>query len=148
MDDRAIVETAAGPRVAVLLASFARLTGAPLAADSAALWALPKAVLAHDGAAEPRFIYGNACALGLFRMAAADFIGMPSHLSAEPGERAQRAAMFAQLEAADIVRRYTGVRIAADGARFAIRDAVIWNLVDANGTRHGQAALLPLWTWL
>ena len=38
------------------------------------------------------------------------------------------------------IRDYAGVRIAASGRRFRIDDAVVWNLVDADGVRHGQAA--------
>jgi hypothetical protein len=40
------------------------------------------------------------------------------------------------------------VRIAADGTRFRIEDAVIWNLVDEAGHRQGQAAAFGNWTML
>lgn len=35
---------------------------------------------------------------------------------------------------------YAGVRITADGRRFAIAGATVWNLIDGDGTLHGQAA--------
>jgi MEKHLA domain len=145
MDEQASMEASAGARLALLLASYARLAGQMLASDAGSLWQLPLAVLAHDTAPSPRFFYGNGAALALFRMDAAQFVGLESRFSAEPGERAARAAMFARLEAADIVTGYQGVRIAADGTRFAITDAVIWNLRDDAGVLRGQAALLPQW---
>ncbi|MCB2065155.1 MAG: MEKHLA domain-containing protein [Erythrobacter sp.] len=138
--DQALVTATARARVDVLLASFARLTGRPLAADARALWHLPAAVVAHDTKATPEFFYANAAALAQFRMAAADFLGMPSYRSAEAQHRDERAAMFTRLQAADVVTDYAGVRITADGTRFCIRDAVIWNLRDAAGVLHGQAA--------
>jgi hypothetical protein len=147
MDDRALMEASAGARLVLLAESFQRLTGRPLA-PAGDLWGAPAAILAHDTHSPPRFIYGNARALDLFRMTAADFLGRPSHTSAEPAHRDQRAAMFAKLEADDVVTGYNGVRIAADGTRFRIEDAVIWNLVDEHGARHGQAAWFDRWTAL
>ncbi len=140
MNDRATMEASAGARLQVLLYSFARLVGRPLAADADALWHLPAAVVAHDTRAVPQFFYANARALAQFRMGAADFIGLPSYKSAEAGHRDERATMLARLDVADLVTGYAGVRVAADGTRFCIRDAVIWNLRDASGTLHGQAA--------
>jgi hypothetical protein len=36
---------------------------------------------------------------------------------------------------------YAGTRISATGRRFRIERAVVWNLIDAAGVRHGQAAM-------
>lgn len=139
MDDRTIMEASAGARLTLLAVSFARLTGRPLAPDGD-LWGANAAILAHGTENPPLFFYGNARTLALFRMTAADFLGRPSYTSAEPAHRDERARMFEKLEADDVVTGYAGVRIAADGARFRIEDAVIWNLVDEAGVRHGQAA--------
>jgi MEKHLA domain len=105
-------------------------------------------VVAHDRSDPPRFFYGNKLALELFRMSAAQFIGLPSHNSAEPAMREERAQIFVKLESDNVVTGYTGVRIAADGTRFRITDAVIWNLVDEAGRRHGQAAAIDDWAIL
>lgn len=137
------MEDSAGARLALIGASFARLTGSSLAAGD--LWHAPLAVVAHDTASPPLFFYANRMALGLFRMTAAQFIGLPSFKSAEPALRDERAAMFAKLEADDVVPGYSGIRIAADGTRFRIVDATIWNLVDEAGQRHGQAAAFGDW---
>lgn len=147
MDDRAIMEASAGARLALLADSFTRLTERPLA-PGGDLWNAHAAILAHGTESPPLFFYGNARTLDLFKMPAADFLGRPSYTSAEEAHRAERARMFAKLEADDVVAGYAGVRIAADGTRFRISDAVIWNLVDEAGERHGQAAWFERWEML
>ena len=139
---------AGAERLALIEASFARLAGRALVDAGQSMWSAPRAVLAHGLESPPCFFYANALALRLFRMSPVQFLGLPSHLSAEPGERAERAALFARLEAADIVEGYGGIRIAADGQRFRMTDAVIWNLVDAAGQRRGQAATFASWEML
>lgn len=138
--DQKIVEDCAGERLDLLLSSFARVVGQPLAASADELWHNPAAVVVHGTEDDPLFCYANACALTLFKMDADSFIGMPSQKSAEPEHRDQRAEMLAKLEADDVVTGYSGVRIAADGSRFRINDAVIWNVRDEEGNLHGQAA--------
>lgn len=138
------MEASAGARLALLAASFARLTGRELA-PGGDLWTTPAAVVAHGTQDPPLFFYGNAQALALFRMKAEEFIGLPSYRSAEPALREERAAILAQLDKADVVAGYNGIRIAADGTRFRIHDAVIWNLLDDAGARHGQAAWFDRW---
>ncbi|WP_160486052.1 MEKHLA domain-containing protein [Aurantiacibacter rhizosphaerae] len=135
-----LMAESAGERLALIMRSYHRLTGHVLADDAHTLWRAPFTVLAHDTSAPPEFIYANSYALTLFKRSAKDMIGLPSHLSAQADAREQRAAMFAQLEAADIVTGYCGMRIAADGTRFRIRDAVIWNLRDDDRNLCGQAA--------
>jgi len=135
-----MMRDSAGDRLVLLLDSYRRVTGQPLAANAADLWQAPYAVLAHDTKTPPEFFYANARTLDLFRRSAAQMIGLPSYQSALPDAREERAAMLAQLEAQDVVKGYSGIRVAADGTRFRIVDAVIWNLRDAAGTLHGQAA--------
>ena len=40
---------------------------------------------------------------------------------------------------------YKGVRVAKSGRHFAIEDGIVWELIDASGTRHGQAATFSSW---
>ena len=126
--------------------SFARLTGASLVPLGKTLWDAPNAVVAHATGEPPLFFYGNSCALELFRMSADEFIGLPSYKSAEPALRDERAAMFERLEATNVITDYSGIRIAADGSRFRIHRATVWNLVDERGARHGQAATFSEWS--
>lgn len=138
--DQKIVEDCAGDRLDLLLSSYERLVGQPLAASADDLWHNPAAVVVHGTEDDPLFCYANACALTLFKMNADSFIGMPSRKSTGPEHLDERAAMLAKLDGDDVVTGYSGVRVAADGSRFRINDAVIWNLRDENGELHGQAA--------
>ena len=126
------------------MASYQRLTGKVLATDDDALWFHEQPVVAHDTKLAPEFFYANEAALNLFKMGARDFIGLPSHKSAEPDQRAERAAMLAKLQQDDIVCGYTGIRVAADGTRFQIEDGTIWNLRNEAGERIGQAATFAI----
>lgn len=138
--DEMLMRENAGDRLVLLMDSYRRVTGQALAADTGELWNAPYAVLAHDTKAPPEFFYANARTLALFKRTAAAMIGLPSYHSAEPDAREERDRMLAQLEAKDVVTGYSGIRVAADGTRFRIVDAMIWNLRDADGKLHGQAA--------
>ena len=148
MGDKQAMIASAGAKLALLEISYQLLTGEPLAAGGD-LWNAPNAVVAHGTQDPPLFFYGNAIALELFGMDAAAFIGLPSYKSAEAGgEREERARMFTRLEADNIVHGYKGIRIAADGTRFRIDNAVIWNVFDQSGNRQGQAATFAEWELL
>src|SRR5687768_9181143 len=111
--DRIAMRESAGERLVLIAGSFARLSGKRLVeADplEQALWEAPRAIVAHGTEPEPLFFYGNRAALQLFAMSAADFIGLPSHHSAEPALREERARMLARLEAGDIIDDYHSVR--------------------------------------
>lgn len=150
--ERAIIAASAARREALIAESFARVTGGvlvPPGSDAGtALWALPAVVVAHGTEADPIFFYGNRAALDLFEMRADNFVRLPSRLSAEPAGREQRARLMQRVAADNFVSDYSGVRIAATGRRFRIEDATVWNLVAADGTIQGQAAVFENWTRL
>jgi hypothetical protein len=102
-------------------------------------------VLAHDGAADPRFTYANAAAQRLWGIPWREFVGMPSRLSAEPDQRAERQQLLARAARDGIARDYSGVRIARDGRRFRIEDAVLWSLRGPAGALVGQAVRFVRW---
>ena len=83
---------------ALLTGSYARLVGTPLVPQGKdASWLYnqaPFAVVAHDTAADPKFIYANMCAQVCFEYSWEEFIGLPSRLSAEAPERAERQALL------------------------------------------------------
>jgi hypothetical protein len=110
-----------------------------------ALYHAPQALLCHDGAADPSFVYANRTAQALWRMTWEDMVGMPSRLSAEADQRGSRERMLQAASAAGYFSGYRGIRIAANGERFEIRDAVIWTVSTHDGTAIGQAALIPFW---
>lgn len=134
-------------RLAVIADSYRRLTGKALLEapfDPLAMWAAPRAIVAHGIQDDPVFFYGNRLALQLFGMSFEEFTRLPSRLSAEPVGRAARAELMARVRQQGFVTGYAGERIARDGRRFMIRDGVVWNLCDADGNYLGQAATFML----
>lgn len=101
----------------------------------------PYSLLAHDGAADPRFTYANECALRCFKYPRDSFIGMPSRFSASPLDRAARQALLEQVTANGIAEGYSGWRVDAHNQPFMIHAGVVWTLLDAAGQPCGQAAL-------
>ena len=131
-------------RIALIAESYARLLGRPLVDPGAdvvaALWAAPLAIVAHGMESDPVFFFGNAAALIAFEVDVEAFIRMPSRLSAEAPLRQERQALLDRVTANGFIDDYAGIRISAKGRRFRIGPATVWNLLDAQGRRHGQAA--------
>ena len=145
----------ASERVRLMRDSLLRLTGRDLFDGLAigdditqAVFDAPYALVSHDTSDDPIFVYGNAMALQLFELSWDDFTALPSRRSAEPMERSEREQLLARVTADGYIDDYTGVRISSTGRRFLINDAVVWNLVDDNGTYQGQAALFDHYTRL
>lgn len=139
----------------LLIESFRRLTGRDLlpagvdAADTARrLYHAPFVVLSHDTAPDPVFTYANLTAQRLFEMPWARIVGMASRYSAEPLEREERQRLLERVASHGYIDDYSGVRVSSTGKRFLVRDATVWNLVDAAGQVLGQAATFADWTAL
>ncbi|AKM10770.1 MEKHLA domain-containing protein [Croceicoccus naphthovorans] len=146
--DRTAIEAHAGrDRLNLIAGSYRRLTGRNLIDGDAvnALWHLPSVVLAHGTQSDPLFFYANHAGLRRFDLDAAGLIGMPSRLSAEPIERAERDRLFVRVSRQGFIDDYAGVRISASGRRFRITQATVWNLIDEDGEIHGQAATFADW---
>lgn len=133
-------------RLELIASSYRRLTGRDLAPSPEALWTAPRVILAHGTEPDPVFFFGNRAALDRFGMSIEAFIAMPSRLSAEPVHRDERSALLTRVTRHGFIDDYSGIRIAADGSRFRIEQATVWNLIDANGDIHGQAATFDRWT--
>ncbi|MCP9772818.1 MEKHLA domain-containing protein [Synechococcus sp. Tobar12-5m-g] len=139
-----------------LLQSHRSLFGRPLIACRSPdprqlaqeLFNAPTVVLAHDGGADPRLIYANAAALRLWRRPWSAMVGMPSRLTAEPGERQARAQMLNDALRQQAIRGYTGIRVDSAGRRFEIENARLWSLPALHGHGVGQAAAFSSWAWL
>lgn len=136
-------------RIALIAASYRRLTGrvlVPSAPDMVqALWAAPGVIVAHGVQSDPVFFFGNRAALDRFGASAEAFIAMPSRLSAEPLLREERQALLDRVARDGFIDDYSGVRVSARGRRFRIEAATVWNLIDAAGALHGQAATFERW---
>lgn len=141
--------------VAILYASYLHWTG-KLLIDAAtepqlavaALDQAPFALVSHGTQADPIFNYANRQALELFEMSWAEFTVLPSRFSTETVNQAERAKLLQRVGQHGYSDDYVGIRIAKSGRRFMIRNATIWNLLDADGKYHGQAALIRAWQFL
>jgi hypothetical protein len=137
----------------LLLDSFHRWTGRELLMrtgspeeQARALFAAPYVVVSHGTEPDPILNYGNQTALGLWELSWAQLTSTPSRLTAEPMNRDERARMLAVAEAQGYFPCYRGVRVSATGRRFLIEEATVWNVVDHDGVRLGQAATFARWT--
>lgn len=142
----------------MLLSSHQRAFGTPLLASLAGgatprqaaqeVFAADRAVLAHDGSADPRLIYANASALRLWRRRWSEMVGLPSRLTAAPAERQERAQALALAQEQEALQGYRGIRVDSAGRRFRIERAKLWTLRDGQGLTLGQAASFASWWWL
>ena len=128
----------------LLLSSFRRVVGRDLiegGPDAAErLFRADFVVVSHGTEADPILNYGNEAALRLWETDWDSLTAMPSKKTAEPMHRDERARLLARAAEHGFIDDYSGVRISATGRRFRIRNAIIWNLVDARGAPAGQAA--------
>lgn len=136
-------------RLHLIAESFQRLTGKPLLPGltqddgtlNDAMWDAPFAIVAHGTEADPIFFYGNRYALQHFEMGFEEFARLPSRLSAEPVAQDAREQALRKVAEQGYIAGYSGMRVAKSGRRFMIADCTIWNLLDAAGEYHGQAAI-------
>ena len=137
----------------LLLESFERLLGRELmpvdgSVDEQAkrLFHAPFVVVSHGTEPDPVLNYGNRTALELWEMDFESFVQTPSRLTAEPVHRDERARLLSRTAEVGYVDDYSGIRISRTGRRFRIERAIVWNLIDAGGRLHGQAATFDHWT--
>ncbi|HMF76774.1 MAG TPA: MEKHLA domain-containing protein [Bryobacteraceae bacterium] len=148
------------PGLAVDLGFFELLTGSHLhylgyplvpagrSPQDAARWLYeesPQCLLAHNRAADPHFIYANKAVQACFEYSWGEMISLPSRLSAEAPDRAERQRLLDKVSRDGFANDYRGVRIAKSGRRFWIENVAVWQLVDKDGVLHGQAAVFQGW---
>ncbi len=137
----------------LLLRSYERVVGqslvpVELGKAAAARWLYedaPFCILAHNTQADPVFIYANKTAQRCFEYPWAEFTALPSRLSAEAPNRAERQDLLDKVAQHGFASGYTGVRISRSGRRFYIEDGTVWQLLDDHGVSHGQGAMVPRW---
>lgn len=134
---------------ALLTESYARLVGAPLVPPGKdADWLYreaPFVVVAHSTDQDPKFIYANKAAQKCFEYSWEEFMSLPSRLSAEAPDRAERQSLLDEVARNGFLSGYRGLRVAKSGRRFIIEDGVVWELLDRDGMKHGQAATFLSW---
>jgi hypothetical protein len=137
-----------------LLDSYRQWTGQELIrrttpeGDLQTLWETPRVVVFHGTQSDPVFEYGNRMALELWEMPLQDFLGMPSRKTAEPVHQEERRRLLERTRQFGFVDDYRGVRISRSGKRFLIEKALLWTVLNRDGTAIGQAATFDRWVFL
>jgi MEKHLA domain len=108
----------------------------------------PYVLLAHNAAADPVFQYANKMGLALFEMSWEELIVLPSRYSAEPQNRDEREKLLRDVSAKGYADNYSGIRISKTGKRFEIKAATVWNIMDSDNIKRGQAALFTSYAYL
>ncbi|HRA88742.1 MAG TPA: MEKHLA domain-containing protein [Planctomycetaceae bacterium] len=136
----------------IMLDSFRRFVGRELiprtgdvAEVARIVFEAPFVVVSHGTQDDPVLNYGNQTALTLWEMDIPTLTSTPSRLTAEPMHRDERAHLMTRAARDGFVDDYRGIRISSTGRRFLIEQAIVWNLVDGDGHRVGQAAMFSEW---
>lgn len=108
----------------------------------------PLVLLSHNGSEDPILTYGNKCALDLFKMPWEVLVKTPSRFTAEAPNRAERERLLQRVTVHGYIGDYSGIRIAADGRRFQIHQASVWNVHNLAGEKIGQAASFSNWEFV
>ena len=69
-------------------------------------------------------------------------IGKPSTMTAQESEQKERNELLNQVNSRGFIENYKGIRVASDGKLFQIKDATIWNIVDKESIKIGQAVII------
>lgn len=137
----------------LIISSYRRIVGqallprdVPKAAQSNWLYkSAPFCVLAHNHDSDPLFIYANETAQRCFEYSLAEFLTLPSRLSAEAPDRVERQRLLDAVTKNGFATGYTGLRVAKSGRRFWIENGIVWQLTDDQGAIYGQAATFNHW---
>lgn len=108
----------------------------------------PYVLIAHNATADPVFQYSNKKGLELFEMSWDEFTQLKSKYSAEPQNRQEREQLLNEVIAKGYADNYSGIRISKTGRRFQIKAATVWNIIDENNRKIGQAAMFRDYTYL
>jgi hypothetical protein len=107
-----------------------------------------RVLLAHGNQADPILNYGNAATQNLWGYSWEELTATPSRLTAEPMERGDRQRFLEQVNSRGHVADYRGIRVAKNGQRFWIEQAAVWNVLDEQGEKIGQAASFTSWKFI
>jgi MEKHLA domain len=138
-----------------LYRSFEHWLGKPLTetkgtdeAIGRSLFEAPFILVSHGTESNPILNYGNQAALNLWQMDWAQFTSTPSRLTAEPVAQEERERLLLQAETYGYIDNYNGIRISSTGKRFYIKAAIVWNVLDEEGQKCGQAATFSQWEFI
>lgn len=103
-------------------------------------------VVSHGMEPDPILNYGNQAALDLWELSWDQFVKTPSRLTAEADNRPERGRMLERVKLNGYFDGYRGVRISSTGRRFLVEQALVWNVVNPEGSPVGQAATFAQWS--
>ena len=103
----------------------------------------PRAV--HDTAPDPRFVHGNRSAQACFEFGWDELTRLPSRLSTEAPNQAERQGLVEAVAQAGFATGYRGLRIAKSGRRFWIGNVTMWQVTDAAGRVRRRVAACNKW---
>jgi len=103
-------------------------------------------VVSHGTESDPILNYANQAGLDLWEMTWEQLIRTPSRQTAEPVNQEERIRMLVLAEEQGYFDGYRGVRISATGRRFLVVGATVWNVLDHQSRRVGQAATFSNWS--
>lgn len=138
-----------------LLNSFKHWTGNSLLDVSGSpqeiaqtLFEAPFVLVSHGMESDPIFNYGNRTALKLWELPWEEFTKMPSRQAVQEVEIEDRELLLAEAATKGFVKNYSGIRTSNSGKRFIIEDVLLWNVIDEENQRCGQAAFFPKWKFI
>lgn len=107
-------------------------------AAAEALFHAPFVVLSHDAAPDPLPTYGYQTALKLFALSWEQLTQMPSRLTAEVPNQAERARFLAEVARQGFMGDSSGIRMSRSRPRFLIQQATVGNPTDNSNRFIGQ----------
>jgi hypothetical protein len=105
-------------------------------------------LVSHGTEKDPIFNYANLAAQRLWGMNWENFTQLPSRLSAKADKVEKRESALQEAFKKGYIEKYEGIRVDVKGKEFYIKDVTLWNITDANGLQHGQAAMFDQWEYL
>ena len=105
-------------------------------------------IVSHGMEKDPIFNYANLAAQALWGINWEQFTQLPSRLSAKSDKVETREAALKEAFAKGYIEKYEGIRVDVKGKEFYIKNVTLWNIIDANGLQHGQAAMFDQWEYL
>jgi len=150
-----VISEAVVRQTGLILSSYRRWIGSDLLPPrkspetlAQSMFDAPFVVISHGIENDPVLNYANQTALTLWEMSWEEFTKIPSRLTAEPMEQAERARLLSEVSKKGFMDGYGGVRISKTGRRFRVENATVWNLLDEQDRYRGQAATFSRWTFL
>ncbi|MEB3180496.1 MAG: MEKHLA domain-containing protein [Nostocaceae cyanobacterium] len=112
------------------------------------LFVAPFVIVSHGTEKDPIFNYGNRTALELWELSWEDFTQMPSRKTVRDVERKDREQLLLEAATKGFITNYSGIRNSSSGKRFQIQDVLLWNVLDEDNQRCGQAAFFSDWLFI